>query len=68
MTEKLFKQGHSSDIQGRKRRGVHPTLYEPRPSKSRKLDLEYLSWKIEKIIYTKSKSCCSISENDPWRG
>ena len=40
LTEKLFKPLHSSDIQGRERRGIHSTLFDPRPSKSRKLDLK----------------------------
>ena len=40
MTQKLFKPRLSLDIKGRKRRGVYPTLFDPRPSKSRKIDLE----------------------------
>ena len=40
MTEKLFNPRHSSDIQGEKRRGAYPTLFDPRQSKSRKLELE----------------------------
>ena len=39
-TEKLFNPRHSSDIQGEKRRGAYPTLFDPRQSKSRKLELE----------------------------
>ena len=45
---------HSSDILGRKRRGVLSMLFDPRPLKTRMLDLEYLSWKIKtKYIYKK---------------
>ena len=40
MSQKLFKPRHASDTPGRKRRGVHPTLFDPRPSKWRKLDVE----------------------------
>ena len=40
MTEKLFNPSHFLHIQGRKRRGVYPALFDPRSSKSRKLDLE----------------------------
>ena len=40
MTEKLFNPRHSSDIQGEKRHGAYPTLFDPRQSKSRKLELE----------------------------
>ena len=40
MTEKRFNPRHSSDIQGEKRRGAYPTLFNPRQSKSRKLELE----------------------------
>ena len=40
MTEKLFNPRQSSDIQERKRRGVCPTLFDPKPSKSRTLELE----------------------------
>ena len=42
MTQKLFKPRLSLDIMGRKRRGVYPTLFDPRTSKSRKIDLEYV--------------------------
>ena len=31
ITEKCFKPRHSSEIQGRKRRGVFLTLFDPRP-------------------------------------
>ena len=64
MTEKLFKPGHSSDIQGRKRWGVYPMLFNPRLSKLHQLDLE----SVERLKQnsTKSKSCCSISENNSW--
>ena len=40
MTEKLFNPRQSSDIQERKRRGVYPTPFDPKPSKSRTLELE----------------------------
>ena len=40
MTEKLFNPRHSSDIQGEKRRGAYPTLFNPKQSNSRKLELE----------------------------
>ena len=40
MSQKLFKPRHASDTSGRKRRGVYPTLFDPRPSKLRKLDVE----------------------------
>ena len=40
MSQKLFKPQHASDTSGRKRRGVYPTLFDPRPSKLRKLDVE----------------------------
>ena len=40
MTEKLFNPHHSSGIQGKKRRGAYPTLFDPRQSKSRKWELE----------------------------
>ena len=40
MSQKLFKPRHASDTSGRKRRGVYPTLFDPRPSKFRKLDTE----------------------------
>ena len=39
MTQKLFKPCLSLDIKGRKRRGVYPTMFDRRPSKSRKIDL-----------------------------
>ena len=39
MSQKLFKPRHASDTSGRKRRGVYPTLFDPRPSKLRKLVL-----------------------------
>ena len=38
MSQKLFKPRHQSDTPGKKRRGVYPTLFDPRPSKLRKLD------------------------------
>ena len=40
MSQKLFKPRHASDTSGRKLRGVYPTLFDPRPSKLRKLDVE----------------------------
>ena len=40
MSQKLFKPRHASDTSGRKRRGVYPTLFDARPSKLRKLDVE----------------------------
>ena len=40
MTKKLFNPRHSSDIQGEKHRGVYPTLFNPKQSNSRKLELE----------------------------
>ena len=40
MSQKFFKPRHASDTSGRKRRGVYPTLFDPRPSKLRKLDVE----------------------------
>ena len=40
MSQKLFKPRHASDTSGRKRRDVYPTLFDPRPSKLRKLDVE----------------------------
>ena len=40
MSQKRFKPRHVSDTSGRKRRGVYPTLFDPRPSKLRKLDVE----------------------------
>lgn len=38
MESSIFKPRHESDIPGRKRRGVLPTFYDPRPVKSRRLD------------------------------
>ena len=42
MSQKLFKPRYASDTSGRKRRGVYPTLFDPRPSKLRKLDVEFV--------------------------
>ena len=43
MSQKLFKPQHESDTPGKKRRGMYPTLFDPRPSKLRKLDKEYFA-------------------------
>ena len=40
MASKLVKPRHLLDTPGRKRRGVFPTLFDPRPSKYRKLSPE----------------------------
>ena len=40
MASKLVKPRHILDTPGRKRRGVFPTLFDPRPSKYRKLSPE----------------------------
>lgn len=40
MASKLVKPRHQSDMPCRKRRGVFPTLFDPRPSKYRKLSPE----------------------------
>ena len=40
MSQKLFKPRQASDTSGRKRRSVYSTLFDPRPSKLRKLDVE----------------------------
>ena len=39
MASNVIKLGHSSDLSGRKRRGVQSQFYDPRPPKSRKLDV-----------------------------
>ena len=52
MSQKLFKPRHASDTLGRKRRGVYPTHFDPRPSKLRKLDEEsvgMLKQKLQKV-------------------
>lgn len=38
MMSKILKPRHQTDTPGRKRRGVLPTLFDPRPLKSRNLD------------------------------
>lgn len=40
MASNLVKPRHSSDLPGRKRRGVLSKLYDPRPPKCQKLDVE----------------------------
>jgi hypothetical protein len=40
MSSKLVKPRHQLDLPSRKRRGVFPTLFDPRPSKYRKLSPE----------------------------
>ena len=39
MASNVIKPRHSSDLPGRKRRGVQSQFYDPRPPKSRKLDV-----------------------------
>jgi len=38
MEKNIFKPRHQSDLPGRKRRGIVPTFFDPRPVKSRKLN------------------------------
>ena len=38
MASKVVKPRHQSDLPSRKRRGVLPNLFDPRPKKYRKLD------------------------------
>ena len=39
MASNVIKPRHSSDLPGRKRRGIQSQFYDPRPPKSRKLDV-----------------------------
>ena len=40
MASKITKPRHASDLPGRKRRSIESQFYDPRPSKSRKLDVD----------------------------
>jgi len=40
MALKITKPRHASDLPGRKRRSIESQFYDPRPSKSRKLDVD----------------------------
>ena len=62
MSQKLFKTPHASDTSRRKRRGVYPTLSDPRPSKLRKLDVESVGMLKQNL--QKSDPVCSIFKDD----
>lgn len=62
MSQKLFKTPHASDTSRRKRRGVYPTLFDPRPSKLRKLDVESVGMLKQNL--QKSDPVCSIFKDD----
>lgn len=52
MASKLVKPRHQSDTPSRKRRGVFPTLFDPRPSTSRNLSPEAVDKFRENVIAT----------------